>query len=228
MKLKYDWDWSGAEACFKKALSISPNDARAHLQYSMYFESLGKVDQAIYEAQQAHAIDPLSKEANMNLAWQLYKGDMLSEARERLDRLLDIEPDFWGAYWDLAHVHLAAEDYDKAIEAFKKSDKAKGGAFMPLQGIGYAYAKSNKKSEALKVIKKLDQIQSENYVSPYYYATIYLGLNEIDRVFEYLEKAFEVRSRSLAWINVAKCSGQVNLYNSISFSCCILFSFNRC
>lgn len=204
MKLKYEWDWPGAEECFKKALDISPSDSRAHLQYSMYFESLGDHENAINEALLAHNVDPLSKEVNMNLAWQYYQADNITEAEIRLDRLLEYEPDFWGAYWDLGHLHLASGEYDFAIEAFKKSDAVTGGYFMPLQGLGYAYAKAGRKDDAKKVIKKLEKINSDSYVSPYYFATIYLGLGDIDKTYEYLEEAFKVRSRSLAWINVAK------------------------
>ncbi len=204
MRLKYDWDWQSAEVCFKEALAISPNNARARMQYSMYFESLGQHEQAISEAQEALRVDPLSKEVNMNLAWQYYQADMYQEAKERLNRLLENEPDFWGAYWDLAHIYLAENDYDSAIQAFKKSDGSKGGYFMPLQGMGYAYAVNGKKTKALNVIKKLDELKKENYVSPYYYATIYMGLNDLENTFDYLQQAFEVRSRSLAWLNVAK------------------------
>ena len=204
MKLKYEWDWLGAEACFKKALSISPNDARAHMQFSMYFESLGDHDQAIKEAQQAQSVDPLSREVNMNLVWQFYQANLLPEARERLDRLFQNEPGFWGAYWDLAHVYLAEEDYEKAIDAFKNADNAKGGYFIPLQGLGYAYAMSGNAKEAKNIIKKLNEIQKDNHVSPFYIGTIYLGLGETDKTFEYLEQAYKIRSRSLAWIKVAK------------------------
>ena len=204
IKLKYEWDWTGAEACFEKALSISPNNAQAHMQYSMYFESLANFDRAIHEAEQAYHVDPLSKETNMNLAWQYYQADKLSEARAQLDHLLKIEPDFWGAYWDMAHIHLMEEEYDQAISAFRKSDAAKNGYYMPLQGLGYAYAKSGRQTEALAVIKKLNDFQYENYVSPYCYASIYMGLNDIEQVFDFLEQACQLRTRSLAWLNVAK------------------------
>lgn len=204
MKLKYEWDWPGAESYFRKALSISPNDSRAHLQYSMYFESLANHEQAINEAYQAYLVDPLSKEVNMNLAWQYYQAGMLDEARDRLDHLLELEPDFWGVYWDLAHIYIAEDDFDNAIDAFKKSDNVKGGYFMPLQGLGYAYAASGRKSEAIDIIDRLVDINKNNYVSPYYFATIYAGLNDKDTCFKWLYEAFENRSRSLAWLNVAR------------------------
>jgi hypothetical protein len=41
-------------------------------------------------------------------------------------------------------------------------------------------------------------------VSPCRYAAIYAGLGETDRCFEYLEQAFTLRSRSLAWLKVLR------------------------
>ncbi len=204
MKLKYEWDWPGAEACFKKALSISPNDSRAHLQYSMYFESLGAYSEAINEAQQAYLVDPISKEVNMNLAWQYYQAGMLPESEECLNHLLEIEPGFWGAYWDLGHIYMSRGKYDEAINAFQKAYEAGGGFFLPLKGLGYAYAKCGKVKEAKNVIKKLDELKKTGYVSPFIFATIYLGLDDLDKMFEYLEKAYQDRSRLLTWLKVAK------------------------
>ena len=204
MKLKYDWDWEGAEKCFKTALAISPSNSRAHLQFSMYYESLGQFDHALNEAQQALWLDPLSKEMGLNLAWQYYQADRFDEAKEQIDNLLKIEPGFWGAYWDLAHIYLVEKKYDMAIQAFEQSDTAGGGYFMPLQGVGYAYAVSGNKKKALQVIQKLDEIQKDNYVSPYYYATIYMGIGDMENTFAYLDQAFKFRSRSMVWLKVAK------------------------
>lgn len=204
MKLKYEWDWPGADACFKKALSISPNDSRAHLQYSMYFESLGEYSEAINEAQQAYLVDPISKEVNMNLAWQYYQAGMLPESEQCLNHLLEIEPGFWGAYWDLGHIFMARGKHDEAIAAFQKAYEAGGGFFIPLKGLGYAYAMSGQTTKAKDMIRQLKEIQKNNYVSPFYFATIYMGLNDTDKTFEYLEKAYQDRSRLLAWLKVAK------------------------
>ena len=204
MKLNYEWDWVGAETCFNRALSISHNDAYAHMQYSMYFESLGDNNRAIEEAQLARQVDPLSREVMMNLAWQYYQADLLPEAHTLLEHLLENEPDFWGAYWDIAHIYMAKGQYEQAIQTFKKADDSTGAYIMSLRGLGYAYAMNGEKSEAVKVIKELQHIQKDNYVSPYYFATIYMGLNQIDQTFKYLEQAYEDRSRSLVWLNVAK------------------------
>lgn len=62
---------------------------------------------------------------------------------------------------------------------------------------------SRQTGKALKILDDLLVRSQKNYVSPAHIASIYAGLGEKDRAFAWLEKAYEMRSRSLAWLNVA-------------------------
>ena len=57
--------------------------------------------------------------------------------------------------------------------------------------------------EALAVVDSLEALSKKGYVSPFHMATIYAGLNEPDIMFDWLERAFEVRARSMAWMQVS-------------------------
>ncbi|MBI1732929.1 MAG: tetratricopeptide repeat protein [Gammaproteobacteria bacterium] len=204
MVLKYEWKWPEAEHLFKAALAVSLNDTRSHLQYSLYFESLGDFHHAIDEAEQARQVDPLSTEANMNLAWQLHQAGRDDEAQSRLLWTLDLDPDFWAAHWGLGHVHLAAGRHREAIESFRRSADTGAGYTMPLQGLGYAHAVSGDRAAARSVLDQLEDLGRTGYVSPCCLAAIHSGLGDADRCFEYLDRAFRLRSRSMAWLNVMK------------------------
>jgi hypothetical protein len=43
------------------------------------------------------------------------------------------------------------------------------------------------------VLKDLDELQNRRYVSPYTVAAIHAAMNDKDRAFEWLEKAYEER-----------------------------------
>lgn len=204
MTLKYEWNWAEAERLFRHALSVSPNDARTHLQFSLYFESIGEHGRAIDWAEQARQIDPLSTEANMNLAWQLHQAGREEEALPRFLWTLDLNPGFWGAHWGLGHVLLALHRHSDAIEEFQKSVATMGGYAMPLQGLGHALAVAGDREGAVEVVALLDKLAAAGYVSACCYAAIYAGLGQADQCFEYLEKALRLHARSLAWINVAR------------------------
>ena len=47
-----------------------------------------------------------------------------------------------------------------------------------------------------------EESAKRRYVSAYYFAIIYLGLNDRDQVFEWSERAFEERAGLLAFIKV--------------------------
>ena len=45
----YDWDWTGAEKEFKRAIELNPRYAIAHQWYGGYFEAMGRHNEAIAE-----------------------------------------------------------------------------------------------------------------------------------------------------------------------------------
>jgi Flp pilus assembly protein TadD len=65
---------------------------------------------------------------------------------------------------------------------------------VALTGLGYGYAVTGKRVEARKVLDKLNALSKQQYVSAVWRAKIYAGLEEKDKAFEWLEKAYEDRS----------------------------------
>ena len=73
---------------------------------------------------------------------------------------------------------------------------------MPISALGYTYAIAGQPEEAYEMLEKLNALAEESYVSPFNMAIILAGLSEKEEAFEWLEKAYEDRSRSMAWLNV--------------------------
>ena len=55
---------------------------------------------------------------------------------------------------------------------------------------------------SVQMLAQLESLSKRQYVSSYFIAMIHLGLSDLDRVFECLEKAYEERSGSLAYVRV--------------------------
>jgi hypothetical protein len=53
---------------------------------------------------------------------------------------------------------------------------------------------TGRRDDAQKVLDKLNELSKHKYVSPVWRAKIYAGLEDKDRAFEWLEKAYEDRS----------------------------------
>ena len=52
------------------------------------------------------------------------------------------------------------------------------------------------------MLNELRKLSNSRYVSPYYSALIYYGLNDLDRAFELLENAHDAHEPFLAWFRV--------------------------
>ena len=204
IRLKYEWDWPGAEESLRRSMQLNPSYAQARLFYSIYLEAMGRQDEAIREAEQAKATDPLSLAVNINLGWQYLQAGRLEQARRLFESTAELNPNFWSVHWGFGHYYRQKAMYDEAIAAFQKAIDATGGYSLPLRDLGYTYAISGKSTEAREVLDRLEALARDGYVSPYNMATIHVGLGETDEAFAWLDRAFEERARSLVWLKVAK------------------------
>ncbi len=203
IRLKYDWDWQSAKDSFDRAIEINPSYARAHIFYSYYHESMGDKEAAVREAEIARSLDPLSRETNINLGWQYLQAARYSDALQTFERTAELYPNHWGVHWGIGQYHLRMNESDLAIAAFQSAHDAGGGHAMPISALGYAYAVSGNAQEAEDALAKLNTLGVVSYVSPYHMATIHAALGDNDKAFALLEEAYDLRSRSLAWLNVA-------------------------
>jgi hypothetical protein len=72
-----------------------------------------------------------------------------------------------------------------------------------LPNVAMTYARADMDTEARQALDEIAILQGQgSHVSPFSVALIYAGLGEEDRVFEYLELAYETRDFGLPFINV--------------------------
>ena len=90
---------------FQRSIQLNPSYALVRLFYSFYLEAMGRLDEAILEAEQARALDPLSLQANLNLGWQYLRAGCLERAQLVFQSTAELNPDFWGVHWGLGHYY---------------------------------------------------------------------------------------------------------------------------
>ncbi|MCI0560933.1 MAG: hypothetical protein MN733_20805, partial [Nitrososphaera sp.] len=90
------------------------------------------------------------------------------------------------------------------ILVIQKSMNLTGGTPPEVMSLAYAYAMSGKKDEAQKMLNELKERAKQEYVSPMLFSYIYLSLGEKDQVFEWLQKAYEVRDSWVIWLKVSE------------------------
>jgi Flp pilus assembly protein TadD len=77
-----------------------------------------------------------------------------------------------------------------------------------VSSLGYASAILGDRVKAEQILRELDQIAKQRYVSPANQAAVYLGLGDKTKALDWLEKAFEDRDLIFWWI-------QDQLYDSV-------------
>jgi DNA-binding winged helix-turn-helix (wHTH) protein/tetratricopeptide (TPR) repeat protein len=189
-------DWVSAEAEFKLAIELDPNNAVTRHMYAWFLLTQEKLDEASEEFRRAREIDPLSLVYSTTIGLPFYYRRQYNRAIKLCHDVLEMNPDYKIANYYLGSALLHKGDFSEALVAFKKAYKAE-----QLQQItalmGFTYAVMGKREAAMKELKKLQALSKERYVSPYNIALIYSGLREINQALKWLEKAY---AEGAAWL----------------------------
>jgi len=202
VKHRYEWDFTGAEKEFKRAIELDPKYATAHQWYGWYLISLGKFDDALAEFQQAQQLDPLSLYTNLTLGVPYYYSRNYEKAAEQFQRVSDMNPDFWLAHSWLAQTRAHQGKHDAALAELQKIGKIRGENLTEIPLAGYLYAVAGKPVEARQVLEASQRAAKNRYVPAYELANIYAGLEDNNKTFEWLEKAFIERDSTMTFIKV--------------------------
>jgi DNA-binding winged helix-turn-helix (wHTH) protein/TolB-like protein/Tfp pilus assembly protein PilF len=200
IKVQYEYDWTGAEQEYQRAIELNPNYANAHHFYALYLTVRGRFDEGLAEIKRAQELEPSSLFIHANVGQILYQARRYDEAVKQLKRVLEMNPNMALARNLLGHSYLQQGMYGPAIAEFQQRTLLGTGGSGDL---GQAYALAGRRSEALKEIAQLQALSKQGYVAPYNLAVIYASLGDTDQALAWLEKAYEDRSTLLVWIRGA-------------------------
>ena len=201
VKEYHEWDWIGAGKEYKQAIELNPNYATVHQWYGMYFMKLGQYEQARRELKQALRLDPRSLIINSDLGLPFYFKRQYDEAVEQYHKVLEIDRDFIWARYFLGWTYERSGKFPEAIAEFEKAKLIDARPEVSAM-IAHVHALSGKKSRATAILKNLLEQSKHYYISPYYIALIYAGLDDKESAFDWLEKAYSDRNEWLVWLKV--------------------------
>jgi serine/threonine protein kinase/Flp pilus assembly protein TadD len=199
-KLAFDWDWTGAEREFKRAIELNPGYAITHHWYAECLAGMGRYAEALAEIRQAQELDPLSLIISSIVGWVLYFDRKNDQAIAEFRKTLELDPNFWVAHWTLGRAYEQKAMFTEAIAEIQKAIDFSGSSPLSLAALGHTYAVSGRRAEAERVLNQLKDSSKQTYISPYGIAAIHAGLGEKDQAFLWLEKAYEERSGWLIWL----------------------------
>ncbi len=199
----HEWDWATAEREYKRALELSPGDARAHHWYAGYLMYIGRFEEGIAEEKRARDLDPLSLPVNNALAGRLLVAGRYNQALDQVQKTLELDSHFAPAHQTLGWAYLNMGKHQEAIKEFQLAVKLSGTDDKDrMLDLGFAYAASGKRDEARRILEKLKTLHERGLVPSGSVAILYGALGELNEAFAWLEKAYQERDPELTYLQV--------------------------
>ncbi len=182
-----DFDLAGAEAEYRRAAELAPNEGRSKYELGRALAQLGRPDEAIALTRAALAIDPLSARWHGWLASYLTATGELEEARRTATKAIELQPLAVSFHYTLTIVEIMRDDPAAAIAAAEGEPPGiwQKDAIALARQVGADRAAAD---AALKVL-----LDAEFELDPYQIAQVYAVRKDPDKMFEWLDRAWVAR-----------------------------------
>ena len=193
LELRYGWNWQEAENNFKKSLNLNPEYAPAHFGYSLLLIITGRLEEALIEGNKAKEYNPFDYYTELNLARIFYYRRDFNRAEQIYSELIPKYPENIRIKYGLGLSYLKMGRLKEATSIFEEI--AKTNKPLALAVLGYTYARTDRKAEALQILSEIEQLSlsKDKFISSQEKAIVYLGLNNREQAFENLDKACDER-----------------------------------
>jgi TolB-like protein/DNA-binding winged helix-turn-helix (wHTH) protein len=113
VKILHDWDWTGAEQEFHRAIELNPNSAQAHHWYgNLLLGPEGRHEEAIAELLRAQELDPLSVIISADAGFAYYLEGRYDLALQAYQKVLAANPNFIPVHFYLSKYYRQTGQYD--------------------------------------------------------------------------------------------------------------------
>jgi len=199
-KVLFDFDWPGAEAHFQRALALNPNNALAHHWYAiLYLAPRGRYQEAIAEMKVAQQLDPMSLIINTDLGYAQYLAGQDDAAVAQFHHVLEMNPDFVPAHYDLSTVYGERRMYAEAIHEVAEDLKISGEPERA-RALQEVYNKSGYPGVQQVIASSEGKSGGGSRPSLLAIAHAYLFLGKTEQALHYLELAYEDRDSGVIYL----------------------------
>ncbi len=187
-----------AERAFQRSLELNPGSAEAHATYTLLLLYLGRDSESVRMARRAVELDPLSIGTRINLAIMLFFTRDYDRALDEAARLLELEPENATAYYFMAAALSMNGQLEEAIAALQQSSELDPESPGRRTALAWAYARDEQREKALGLLADVPEMGFNLKEI----ALVYGELGELDRAFDYLDRAYAEHPANLLNLSV--------------------------
>jgi tetratricopeptide (TPR) repeat protein len=194
----FTWDWEVAITEYEKELELGSPSDMFHPLYQTYLHD--NFVAAISEAKLILERDPLNIELLRQLAGIYLVARRNDEFRKVLNKILELNPLYSEAYRLFGEFYFYEGKYEKALTYFMKSaDLSQGKGWAPSEII-ITLAILGRREEAERLFSNYKEGGSSNVIFAFEIALIYYSFGDKDKVFQWLDRAYENREFWLVYL----------------------------
>jgi tetratricopeptide (TPR) repeat protein len=192
IKQFHDWDWTGADAAYQRALALNPGKSSVISQSGKLKRILGRFDEGAVLLRRAMRSDPLDASIFHSAGIDFCYAGLYEEAVAALKKALDLVPEREQTHSMLTEVYLGQS---KAREALVEAQLEKNAILRPW-GMALAYHALGQKRESDASLAELIAFHA-----PFVVAEVYAFRGETENSFQWLDRAYEGRDPGITLIN---------------------------
>ncbi len=196
LSANFDWDWDTADREFKRAIALAPSYSCAHEDRASFLALIGRRAEALAEIAKIDQLD-----YSFSSAWtEQWTYNNLRDYPSLIGasrRGLLLDPKVWFQHYFLGVGYEGTGKLQDAISEYQQA-VAMSGDSQSTVALAHAYSAIGKKAEAEKVLRDLERKLKGTADSPYTMATIYAGLGQNDKAFDFLERAYSEKSLDIS------------------------------
>jgi serine/threonine-protein kinase len=196
----YEWDMAASEKASRTAVELDSSSALARSNHSYALQALGRKDEALAQSRKAFALEPLSASFSNNLEWHLLMQRQFANVIEQHEQTMKIDPTYFFSDSWVASAHRELGQYPRALAEYKKVQVLTGN--QPMPGLVATYAKMGDTVSAKKELGRLLELSRRTHIPAEQVAQAYISVGDIERGWQWLERAFGERSNGILWLPI--------------------------
>lgn len=195
-----EWHWPAAETMFRRAVDLDPRNAWAHIMLGHLLSQMGRHNEALAETRRARELDPQNAITYALSSQVAFQARDYAAALDHASQAIALDPELWIGHMMRGQAYEQTGEAELALNALAIAERFSGGNSKPVALRGYILARTGRRNQARDVLTALEVRSRERYVPPYAMALVHAGLGDTDAVFEWLDRAFDVRDVHLIYL----------------------------
>jgi len=194
IRAELDYDWTGSEQHYLRAIASNPAAASAHFSYGYWcLRPTGRLNEALAEIERALELDPLALYYRFGRAYLLMFVGRDEEAAISARQTFDRDPEYFLAQFILSFVLARLGHANEAVALAERALQVHGRYSMSLLVAGAVYATAGRREAAEKILAELAAMAANSYSAAGAMALVNSLLGNMDETVRWAERAITQR-----------------------------------